>query len=447
MNKLNVAVWVAVFLVSSLVTPATAKDPDPERFAETIKRFGARDRKNTPPRDPILFVGSSSIVLWQSASAFPGYPIVNRGFGGSHTSDVLHYFDQVVAPYKPSLIVFYCGDNDIAAGKTPEQVLADFDKFRELVDKHCGPTPVIYLPIKPSTSRWDKWPQMSEVNAVIKKQASEDDLLVYANTAEVLLGPDGTPDPALLRDDGLHLNQAGYDKWNAVLKPLLAQKVKTEMSGPLYEKEMDRLVTTRVTMRYLTSVPEGYGEDKNKRWPLVLFLHGAGERGDDLSRVVIHGPGKHIKEGKQYPFILIAPQCPEMQWWQADELIALLNYAEENFLVDLDRIYVTGLSMGGMGTFELAAKIPDRLAAVAPICGRGNPHHAPRFKKLPLWAFHGDADNVVPQRGSIEMVEAINAAGGEAKLTIYPGVGHDSWSETYANPEFWEWLLSHKRAR
>ena len=434
-----------VSLVCPTLTMAADGDPDPERFADAIKRFAASDRKSAVPENPVLFVGSSSIVYWQSAEAFPGYPIVNRGFGGSHISDQLYYFDQVVKPYHPSLIVFYCGENDIAGKKTPERVLSDFAKFRALVQDAFGSVPMIYVAIKPNESRWKLWDKMSEVNAAIEKQAAEDETLTYADTASVVLGDNGEPDPTLFKDDRLHLNENGYAKWNAIIEPLLAQKVKKQMSGALKEDKMERLVTSRVTLRYLSYVPEGYNEDAEKQWPLVLFLHGAGERGDDLARVTIHGPTKHVKQGEKYPFILIAPQCPENSWWQSAELIALLNHVEENYRVDPDRIYVTGLSMGGFGTFDLAAQIGDRLAAVAPICGRGNPHLAARFKKLPVWALHGDADPVVPCSGSVDMVEAINAAGGTAKLTLYPGVGHDSWTETYANPEMWKWLLSQKR--
>lgn len=430
---------VALALIAGLCLPALvmAEDPDPGRFAKAINWFAASDRKSAPPNDAVLFVGSSSIVQWQTAEAFPHYPVLNRGFGGSHISDVLHHFDRVVRPYDPSVIVFYCGDNDIAAGKTPGQVLQDFAEFRRRVRASFGQTPLIYLPIKPSTARWEFWRQMAQVNVAIKKQAANDPTLVYAGTAAALMNAEGKPDASLLKDDGLHLNEAGYKSWNAVLRPILAEYAGKRWVGPMLED--------RLALRYLTYLPEGYESDAEKRWPLVLFLHGSGERGSDLSKVALHGPPKLIKAGQQYPFIMIAPQCPNGRWFRVAELVALLDDVEERYRVDPQRIYVTGLSMGGFGTFQLAMAIPQRLAAAAPICGGGTVQLAPLLKDLPLWAFHGSADQAVPAARSREMIEAINAAGGQARLTIYPGVGHDSWTRTYADPQFWRWLLAQKR--
>lgn len=211
-------------------------------------------------------------------------------------------------------------------------------------------------------------------------------------------------------------------------------------------QKMAKLETqVKVQMSYLLYLPEDYG--KQESWPLVLFLHGAGERGEDLELVKTHGPPKLIAQGRHFPFIVASPQCPKERWWEPIELTALLDELVKTHKVDEDRIYVTGLSMGGFGTWRLAAFTPHRFAAIAPICGGGEPYWARSFTRLPVWAFHGAKDTAVPLERSQEMVDALKQNGGEPKLTVYPEAGHDSWSETYNNPKFYEWLLEQRRAR
>jgi len=199
----------------------------------------------------------------------------------------------------------------------------------------------------------------------------------------------------------------------------------------------------RLTMDYLLFLPSDY--DKKEFWTLMLFLHGAGERGDDLELVKKHGPPKIVDEKKDFPFILVSPQCKARRWWEPAELTALLDDVVARYKVDQDRIYVTGLSMGGFGTWSLSAHTPDRFAAIVPICGGGETYWAKRFPHLPVWAFHGAKDRVVPPERSQEMVDALKEQGGDVRLTIYPEAGHDAWTETYDNPELYEWLLKQKR--
>lgn len=193
---------------------------------------------------------------------------------------------------------------------------------------------------------------------------------------------------------------------------------------------------------YWLYLPKDYQVEGEKKFPLVLFLHGSGERGSDLEKVLIHGPPKLIAAGKEFPFIVVSPQCPEQQVWNPDVLSRLLDDLEQNYAVDSRRIYVTGLSMGGFATWSLAASTPFRFAAVAPICGGGRPEWSYQLKNLPISVYHGDQDMGVKLERSQEMVDAIKAAGGDVQLTVYPGVGHDSWTQTYENPKFYEWLLS-----
>ncbi len=198
---------------------------------------------------------------------------------------------------------------------------------------------------------------------------------------------------------------------------------------------------------YLIALPEGYKKDGDAL-PLILFLHGAGERGSDLKKVKAHGPPKMVEQGRDFGAIVVSPQCPADSWWteEVDMLIALLDKIEKEYNVDKDRIYVTGLSMGGYGTFALCARQPDRFAAAVPICGGGAYFDARRLTKLPMWVFHGEADNVVPLDESTRMVKFMNASNGEnAKLTTYPGVGHNSWDKAYGDETMWAWLFEQKR--
>lgn len=198
------------------------------------------------------------------------------------------------------------------------------------------------------------------------------------------------------------------------------------------------------TYNYLLFLPKGY--ETKEKWPLIVFLHGAGERGNNLEYLKRNGVSLVVEEQTNFPFIVISPQCPHQQYWAVPLLIRLLDEASANFKIDLERIYLTGLSMGGYGTWHLAAAKPDLFAAIAPICGGGDAEAAFYFKNLPVWAFHGAKDNIVALSESEKMVQAVKKFGGNVKFTVYPEAGHDSWTETYNNPALYEWFLQHQRA-
>ncbi len=194
-----------------------------------------------------------------------------------------------------------------------------------------------------------------------------------------------------------------------------------------------------VTHRYLSFLPKDY-QAGSATYPLILFLHGSGERGLDLEEVRKHGPHKYLL-AHDNPFIIIEPQCDPGQWWHSCAVNDLLDEVCAKYRVDRERIYLTGLSMGGFGTWATVGEAPARFAAAVPICGRGDPREAARMKDLPIWVFHGAKDPTVPVKNSIDMVEALSAIGGRVKLTIYPEAQHDSWTEAYNSPELYQWLL------
>ncbi len=211
----------------------------------------------------------------------------------------------------------------------------------------------------------------------------------------------------------------------------------------------EKQIIKTVRLSYLLFLPKGYGMDLQEKWPLILFLHGAGERGDDLEMVKKHGIPKVSEQQEEFPFIAVSPQCPQYSWWpfEVDALNALLDEILAAYAVDSDRVYLTGLSMGGYGAWHLAMEHPERFAAIAPICGGGMPEKACVLKDLPVWVFHGAKDPVVPLQESESMVNALKACNGNVRFTVYPDAGHDSWTQTYDNPELYKWFLSHKRSR
>jgi predicted peptidase len=214
---------------------------------------------------------------------------------------------------------------------------------------------------------------------------------------------------------------------------------------------------------YRLMKPQGY--DKKKTYPLVVFLHGSGERGIDNNRQLVHGVAEFAKAAarKKYPCFLIAPQCPANQMWvdvdwsakkhkiskepsrSGKLVLGLIDEMKKEFSIDPKRIYLTGLSMGGYGTWDLLARKPALFAAGVPICGGGDEKTGKTLAKIPIWVFHGDKDNAVNVERSREMVAAIKKAGGKPKYTEYKGVGHNSWTRAYNDPALMKWLFKQKR--
>jgi lysophospholipase L1-like esterase len=201
---------------------ATTPTNGPARWEPDIRRFEASDRTNPPPRNPIVFTGSSSIRIWPSlAESFPGAPILNRGFGGSQLSDVTAFVDRIVVPYRPRQIVLYAGENDLHEGDSPEQVAEEFRQFVQRVRRRLPRVPIVFLAIKPSPSRAPILPAVRRANALIARQCREGRRLVFVDVFTPMLGPDGQAREELFGNDRLHLNAEGYALWNRLLRPHL----------------------------------------------------------------------------------------------------------------------------------------------------------------------------------------------------------------------------------
>ena len=190
--------------------------------------------------------------------------------------------------------------------------------------------------------------------------------------------------------------------------------------------------------------PIGYDAASDKGTSLMVFLHGSGERGTDLTKVEKHGPPKKVLEGRQFPCIIVAPQCPNDVWWDVDRLNATLDDVLVNNNIDQTRIYLTGLSMGGYGTWDWAIENPEKFAAIAPVCGGGDPDKVDRIAHIPTWVFHGAKDEVVPLEKSKEMVAALKAAGSIPRFSVYAEADHDSWTQTYNSDSFYGWLFGQR---
>jgi predicted peptidase len=199
-----------------------------------------------------------------------------------------------------------------------------------------------------------------------------------------------------------------------------------------------------IEIKYLLYLPDDYS--KQKRWPLLLFLHGSGQRGHEVLRVAMCGPPYAIAQGKLFPMIIVSPQCHEGESWQSEQLLALLEQLEKSFSIDCNRLYVAGYSMGGYGTWDLVSTAPDRFAAAVPVAGGGSIDQAERLVTLPIWAFHGAHDDVIPLDESQRMVEAVRDKGGHARLTVLDDQAHGICNLVFSRDDLYEWLLHQRRS-
>ena len=216
-----------------------------------------------------------------------------------------------------------------------------------------------------------------------------------------------------------------------------------------------RLVTgsqqtdVRETLHYYLYYPPGYHDSASEQYPLLLFLHGGGESGQDLETLKTGGPPKMLAEGHEFPFLILAPQNPhEKQWWNVRAVKQLLDSVVENNRIDPARIYLTGLSRGGSACWEMAVQYPDTFAAMAVVCGMAPVPYASWIdKQLAIWVFHGTEDRVIPFSESEQMVARLREMGYDVTFTPYEGVGHNAWDRAYLTDGLFEWFTSHSRER
>jgi predicted peptidase len=215
---------------------------------------------------------------------------------------------------------------------------------------------------------------------------------------------------------------------------LYSQKLAMKMKVPSQED----------SLQYLMYLPEDYNEPDSP-WPILIFLHGSGECGTDIELVKKNGPPMLIEQGEVFPFMVASPQCPFNERWSVPMLEEFLNTILRKYKIDTSRVYLTGLSMGGEGTWNWSKASPERFAAIAPVCGWTDTTGINGIREIPVWVFHGAKDNVVPIWESQKMVDALKEMGSGVRFTVYPEADHDAWTETYENPEFYEWLLMQHR--
>lgn len=232
--------------------------------------------------------------------------------------------------------------------------------------------------------------------------------------------------------------------------PLQAKKPAPPAPAPSVEGQTAQPPVAPGGLPYLLFLPKGYNASGSERWPLVIFLHGSGERGTDIEVVKKHGPPMLVEKDPSFPFIVISPQLPEQgpdagRYWSMPPLDQLLDHALKTWRIDPSRVYLTGLSLGGIATWDWGTARPERFAALAPVAAFGDPKRACAAKDVPVWAFHGDHDDAVDTRGDFEMVDALKKCGAAPRLTIYPNTDHWSWVPAYNDPALWMWLLHQRK--
>lgn len=200
-------------------------------------------------------------------------------------------------------------------------------------------------------------------------------------------------------------------------------------------------------LQYSVILPRGYADETNRMWPMVLYLHGIGESGNNLEKVLRFGPPRLMTQGRELPCIVVSPQLPRDYFWfrESNAVLEVLEEVMSRYRIAPDRVHVTGNSMGAFGAILLAAREPQRFASLVPVCGGVDYVDSLRLRDVPVWAFHGEDDPIIPVEESVRLVRLVKNIGGTAKLTVYPGIGHNCWDKAYNEPGLWEWILAQRK--
>jgi predicted esterase len=373
---------------------------------------------------------------WQKPRAYPGCVFSGATFPGVNFDNPL-WIENLVGTYAISTVYYDADYNEVKSAEKPGRYGAVAEiateggdvyrrcvtLFRQAEDVNWrdeeGLVPEVKLP-----------PGLGIDPEVVRKQ--QDTLASFVKW-QTVSGLSEEPYGAILL--------AGLSEMRPGDKPAVERTGVEARNQKWWARLQDKLGVLDVP--HLVLLPQDYDNDKDKQWPLVLFLHGAGERGEDVETVRRHGIPKLITNGQSFPFIVVAPQCHSGSWWttETENLALLLDKVVTKYRVDTNRVYCTGLSMGGYGTWSLSMAYPERFAAIAPICGGGDVHDVARIKDVPIWAFHGAKDDTVPVERTQKLIDALKDIGVTPRFTVYPDASHNSWDETYDNPELYEWML------
>ena len=246
------------------------------------------------------------------------------------------------------------------------------------------------------------------------------------------------------RSDSPAILLAGMAQSQGLKEPVVA-RTGAAARDKLWWHELKKRLEVAEDYKYVVHLPRGYAAHPDDKFPLLVYLHGASERGEDVSKLEENPLSKFLASHEDLPFILVTPLCPRRAWWDPPLLRSLLDKVAAKYRVDADRIYLTGISMGGYGTWETATWYPDLFAAIVPLCGIADAEDMARIKHVPTWVFHGDADPTVPFALDKAGAEALQGVGGNVKFTAYPGAGHLIGERTYENAEIYAWLLAQRR--
>ena len=460
-----------IFLVSIFFAQEDKNDwPNLNRYQKDNAIIG-ENNKNGPR---VVFIGNSITEGWDWH--YPQFfknnkNYYNRGISGQTTPQMLIRFRQDVIDLDPDIVVILAGINDIAENTGPSTVKSITDNIISMSELAiANDIKVIISSILPA-SDFPWRPQISppfkilKINSILQAYALKNNMIYLDYFSEMFDGKNG-----LIKEygaDTVHPNKVGYLVMSKLVNEAISQSLAQDRNfSELNFYKKDRWVDSKGgVLNYRYREPEIF--EPNKKYPLILFLHGSGGRGSDNEQQLwdANAIGAFAKQkvSSKFQSYIFAPQVPLNERWVSTEwdtddykllpisstmrktFAALDSFIDNNKHVDTDRVYVLGLSMGGWGTWDAITRRPNFFAAAVPICGGGDPSQVKSLAKVNVWAWHGENDSVIDVYKSQQMVRAIKSRNENVRYTEIKGRGHDSWLDVWNNKELWEWLFSQRR--